>query len=49
VFDVAMDSKTSNRSAKVPITAIAIGSARLFQASFSNAFDPMKSKEIFIV
>ena len=32
-----------------PTSAMAVGNARLFQASFSNAFDPMKSKDIFIV
>jgi hypothetical protein len=31
-----------------PITDIAIGSARLFQALFSKASDAMKSKDSFI-
>jgi len=47
-LDVAVDKSASNKSAKAPINIIAVGNARLFQASFSNAFDPMKSKDIFI-
>ena len=32
-----MESRTNSSSAKAPMTTIAIGSARLFQASFSKA------------